>query len=218
MDELKIIGLEINKPIQFVNNKKFFEGKIIKLQDKFIGVMISTFQDNVKIFNINEIVNFFIVFEEAAYWCNSSVIGCKAEDYAQLVLLDHPKVINKIERRRSPRVSIVVDIEYCFLPDGVDKKSKVTQGHLRGKRKTFTIDISGGGIAIITYEKIESGSLIFLSFNIKENITTVCSVVRSEEYDGNRNFKTALKFIDIDVSHWNIIMEYVNEKIKKQWK
>ncbi|NRT80586.1 PilZ domain-containing protein [Clostridium beijerinckii] len=82
------------------------------------------------------------------------------------------------------------------------------------KKKTFTVDISAGGLALITYEKIESGRLLFLSFKIKENISSVCSVFRSEFDEGDTNFKTALKFIDIDVNHRKIINEYVNEKMK----
>lgn len=47
---------------------------------------------------------------------------------------------------------------------------------------------------------------------MKENIVSVCSVVRSEANQGDTNFKIALKFVDIDVNHQNIINEYVNKK------
>ncbi|KZL90877.1 flagellar brake protein [Clostridium magnum] len=214
MENFKIIDLKVNKQIQFMNDKMFFVGKIIKIEDKFLGVMISSAQDYVKIFNANEIANFFIVFEEEAYWCNSTVIGYRTDDYSQLLILEQPKVINRIDRRKSPRIPAILDIEYCFLPDNIGELTKVTQGYQRMKKKTFTIDISRGGIALITYEKIQKGKLLFLSFKIKENIVSVCSVVRSEANEGNRNFKTALKFVDIDVNHENIINEYINEKIK----
>ena len=211
MKNFKINNLKINKQIQFMNDKMFFGGKIIKVEDKFLGVTINL-HDNFKIFNVNEIANFFIVFEEEAYWCNSTVIGCKLNDYSQLIILEQPKVINKIERRKSPRIPTILDVEYCFLPDNIDGLGKVTQGYQRMKKKTFSIDISVGGIALITYEKIESGKLVFLSFKIKENIVAVCSVVRSESNERDGNFKTALKFVDIDVNHQNFINEYINKK------
>lgn len=214
MENFKIMDLKVNKQIQFMNDKMFYVGKIIKKWDKFIGITISNLQDNFKIFNVNEIVNFFVVFEEEAYWCNSTVIGCKSDDYSQLMILEQPKVINRIERRKSPRIPAILDIEYCFLPNNIDELDKVTQGYQRVKKKTFTIDISRGGIALITYEKIESGKLLFLSFKIKENIVSVCSVVRSEVNQGGTTFKTAIKFVDIDVNHRNIINEYVNKKKK----
>lgn len=212
MENFKTMDLKINKQIQFMHDKVFFSGKVVKKWDRFLGIMISNLQDNLKIFNINEIANFFIVFEEEAYWCNSTVIGHKSDDYSQLMILEQPKVINKIERRNSPRISAILDIEYCFLPDNIYELSKVTQGYQRIKKKTFSVDISTGGIALITYEKIEKGKLLFLSFKMKENIISVCSVVRSEVNQGDTNFKTVLKFVDIDVNNRNIINEYVNKK------
>ncbi|OVE69025.1 hypothetical protein CCS79_08855 [Clostridium diolis] len=214
MNDFQIMDLKMDKEIHFMNDKIFFSGKIIKKWDKFIGVMISNLQNNLKIFSVSEIASFFIVFEEEAYWCNSRVIGCKSDDYSQLMILEEPKVINRIERRKSPRIRAILDVEYFFLPDKIEELDKVTQGHQRMKKKTFTVDISAGGLALITYEKIESGKLLFLSFKIKENISSVCSVVRSESNEGDTNFKTALKFIDIDVNHRKIINEYVNEKMK----
>lgn len=212
MENFEITDLKINKQIQFINDKMFLVGKVIKIIDKFLGVKISNLQDNFKIFSVNEIVKFFIVFEEEAYWCNSKVIGCKSDDCSQLMILEPPKVINRIERRKSPRIPAILDIEYCFLPDNIGEIGKVTQGHQRIKKKTFTIDISRGGIALITYEKIEIGKLLFLSFNIRENIICICSVVRSEANQMGTNFKTALKFVDMDVKHQNIINEYINKK------
>lgn len=214
MENFKITDLKTNKQIQFMNNKVFFIGKIIKIEEKFLVVSISNLQDNFIIFNVNAVANFFIVFNNNAYWCNSIVIGCKAGDYSQLVILERPKIINKIERRNWPRVPAILDIEYCILPNNINKLSKVTQMCQRMKKKTFTIDISVGGIAIITYEKIESGKLIFLSFKIKENIVSICSVIRTEANERNANFKTALEFLDIDVNHRNIINEYIGEKMK----
>ncbi|MFL0198397.1 flagellar brake protein [Clostridium sp. WILCCON 0269] len=214
MENFKINDLRVNKQIQFMNDKLFLVGKIIKVEDKFLGVMVSNLQDNFKIFNVNEIANFFVVFEEEAYWCNSTVIGCRSGDYFQLIILKQPKVINKIERRKSPRIPAILDIEYCFLPDNIGELSKVTQKYKRMKKKTFTIDISIGGIALITYEKIEKGKLLFLSFKIKENIGLVCSVARSEASEGNANFKTALKFVDINVNHRNIIDRYISERMQ----
>lgn len=214
MESFKITDLKINKQIQFINNKLFFTGKVIKIDDKFLVVTISNLQDNFKIFHVNAIVNFFIVFITNAYWCNSRVIGCKADDYSQLLVLERPKIINKIERRKSPRIPTILDIQYSFLSDNIDRLSKVTQIYQLTKKKTFTIDISLGGIAIITYEKIKSGKLVFVSFKIKKNILSVCSVIRTEDNKKGTNFKTALKFIDIDIDDQNIINEYINEKMK----
>ncbi|NOW90698.1 hypothetical protein BCD91_002721 [Clostridium beijerinckii] len=107
MNDFQIMDLKMDKEIHFMNDKIFFLGKIIKKWDKFIGVMISNLQNNLKIFSVSEIASFFIVFEEEAYWCNSRVIGCKSDDYSQLMILEEPKVINRIERRKSPRIRAI---------------------------------------------------------------------------------------------------------------
>jgi c-di-GMP-binding flagellar brake protein YcgR len=213
MEILNITDLDVNKQIQFMNGKMFFMGKIVKTENGFLAVKISNKQHNVKIFNTNEITNFFIVLHEEAYWCMSIVIGCSTDGYSQLLILEQPKIINKIERRKCPRLPTVLDIEYCLLPDAISELSQVNQLYQRMKKKTFTIDISVGGVALITYEKFEPGNLLFLSFEVKENISSVCSVARSEVSEGTLNFKTALKFIDIDINHQNIINDYINKKM-----
>lgn len=212
MESFSLTELEINKKIQFINNKTFFEGTIVKLYEKCFGVQVSTEQPNIKIINANQVVDFLIVYDEEAYWCKARVLGCKAEDKGQLVLLNQPEIINRIERRRYKRLQTLMDIEYLILPDGVSTIHDISPILLRQMKKTFTLDISGGGVALVTYQKIEEGKLILISFELEERMMLLCEVVRSEKNEKNDNYKTALKFKDMDDEKRQEIIDYVNAR------
>jgi c-di-GMP-binding flagellar brake protein YcgR len=212
MEKFGLNELEINKEIQFINNKTFYEGAIVKLYEKCMGVQIPTEQPNFKIINENQSVDFLVVYDDAAYWCKSKVLGCKAEDKGQLVLLDQPEIINRIERRQYKRLQALMDAEYLLLPDGVNSIHDISPILFRQMKKTFTLDISGGGVAIVTYQKIEEGKSVLTSFVLDERMAILCEVVRSEKNEKNDNYKTALKFKDIDEERRQDIIDYVNAR------
>lgn len=206
--------LEINKKLQFINNRiNFYEGTIVKLYEKCLGVQIPTEQPNFKIIEAADDVDFFLVYDETAYWCKSKVLGCKVEDKNQIILLGEPEVVNKIERRQYKRLQTIMDIEYLLLPEGINGIQDISPILLKQMRKTFTIDISGGGVSLITYQQLEEEKNVLLSFQLEdEKMIILSEVVRSLRNEKNDNYKTALKFKDIADEKRQGIIDFIHMK------
>ena len=95
-----------------------------------------------------------------------------------------------------------------------ERISKVESIWLKKMKRSFTVDISAGGISLITYEKQTKEKQAVVSFNLNgEKILALCNVVRIEEISKNK--KTAMKYVDIKKEHVQLIDSYVLEKTKE---
>lgn len=217
MEKINMQFLVPEQRIQLIGaDKNFFEGIIKTTSSDYFSIQIPTNQAFFKLFKTNDFIDFLLIREDSAYRCNSKVLGCKISDSMQLMLADVPMLLSQIERREYKRLSTVMEVEYVPLPD--DKKytslKSIPPTLFRKLKKTFTVDISGGGAKIITYENEFTSNSLLLSMNICGDMKAICSVVRIEQPDKDlKHFKTALKFEDIDNFHRKKIIDFVNEKI-----
>lgn len=111
-----------------------------------------------------------------------------------------------------------MDVEYSKLPEALEyeKLSMVHPVYFRQYKKTYTVDISAGGVNIVTSIREKDSKFILLAFAISdEKITTLCSMVRSESMDDGKYKKMAYKFVDIEKQHRQLILDYVNTKSKE---
>lgn len=210
--------LLIGEKIHFIiDNKSFFEGHITNIYENCFAVNIFTGQNSYRPINAKEKIKFIIVSRSEAFNCSSSVLGCKLGDKFEIALLTMPEVVNSIERRRYPRVQVVMPAEYYMLPTGVEYNviDDVSLAYHRQMKKTFTVDISGNGIKLITYDNNSDSEYALISLHIEEEIKILCSVVRREIDEKNNKCKTAFQFKDIDNTKWNIINKFVNERMQK---
>lgn len=204
--------------IQFINNDKtFFNANICKLQWNCIGVIINVNQHNYRILNEEENVQFIYVMEDKAVMYNAKVIAYKLNDRLQFVLLTTPEIVNKIERRKHHRVTALVNVKYSFLPhDSIFiRKDDVSALYFKRMKKTFSVDISTGGLNLITYHNNDEVKQAIVTMKINaEEITVLCNVIRFDTGDGI-NVKTALEFIDIANEDREIIRDYVDSRLKQ---
>lgn len=61
-----------------------------------------------------------------------------------------------LDKRNFPRLSAAVEVEYTLLKD------------VPGEKKTYTKNISAGGICLIVYEKMEPGSILSLKVHLPD--------------------------------------------------
>lgn len=216
MDMINIKSLGINRKLQIINkDNTFFEAVIKILYDDFFIVQIQNDQPNCRLIKVEETIDFLLIYDDQAFRCSSKVLQNKVGDNFQSMLLTVPTVVKRIERRQFTRLNIVLPIEYSFITDDKDYKhiKAVPSIYLRKLKKTYTIDISGGGANIITYESLDNCKNVLLSLRLAEEMKMICSIVRVEHDETNRNFRTALKFEYIEDSHRALIIDYVNKKI-----
>lgn len=215
MKKLSKDNLSVGEKVHFIiNNKNFFEGHVTNLYENCFAVSVFTGQDMYRPIDANQKIRFIIVNRNQAHTCLSNVLGCKLGDEFEIVLLSHPDVENTIERRQYPRAQVIMAAEYCILPAEYELLSDIPPAYHRQMKKTFTVDISGNGIKLITYEDKEDYENALISLVIEEEIKMLCSVARKEFDKTNGKSKTAFQFKDIDKEKWKILDKFVTEKLK----
>ncbi len=218
MEEIALKNISLFEQTQFIKENQLYDGKILKKYDECLAIKICILQNNYVSFQVNDDANYILISESEALRCTSKVIGSKIDGDYNIVLLQTPKLVNKIERRQHPRLKIVKDIEYCFLPNRADFKSinEISYRYYSRLKKSFTIDLSLGGVSLITYESNSDSNDALITIHLDEttNITALCTVIRVEQNDTNSNYKTALKFKEIDENNLKIINYFVNQNLK----
>jgi c-di-GMP-binding flagellar brake protein YcgR len=218
MDEIVLKNLNLFEQTQFIMKNELYDGKILKKYDECLAIKIYILQDNYVPFQVNDVANYILISENEALRCTSKVLGSTVDDNFNVVLLEKPKLVNKIERREHPRLKIVKDIEYCFLPNRADFKSidEISYRYYSKLKKTFTIDLSSGGVSLITYESNSNADNALIKLHLDEDIDidALCTIIRVEQNDNNYNYKTALKFKEIDQAKVKLINNFVNKNLK----
>ena len=209
--------LIIGEKFYFINNNKISsEGQIVNLYETCFAISIFSGQGNYHPVTINEKVKFIIVSKNQAYNCSSQVLGCKLEDGFQLAVLTIPEVTNTIERRREPRVPVVMSVDYFHLPEFAHYNfiTQVPSVYFKKMKKTFTIDISSTGIKIVTYKEKDSPQHAIISLFLEDKIDILASVVRVDFDEISNSYKTAFEFKDMDKSKRKLLNDFLQEKTK----
>lgn len=203
--------------IEFINNRKFFEGVVIKVYDDYFAVNVPVDQDNYYAVKLADNVDYLVAYKDKALRCQSKILGCKVGDKFSLVIVDNPNILKSIERRKYPRVKAVMDVGYYFINDNLEYKKleEVPKAYFSKLKKTFSMDLSANGIKLITYGDKTTPQYALISLFIKEKIDILCTIVRSDYDELNKNYRTAMHFEDLDNNRWQYINEFIHSKLKK---
>ncbi|EET84977.1 type IV pilus assembly PilZ [Clostridium carboxidivorans P7] len=195
MEKLVLKNLSLFEQMQFIIKKEFYDGTVLKKYDECLAIRVCTLQDNYVPFEVNEQVNYILASENEALRCTSKVIGSKLDSNYNIILLETPTLINKIERRQNPRLKVIKDIEYYFLPSKaeINNLNEISASYYAKLKKSFTIDLSAGGVCLVTYENNFDSKEAIINLHLDEPISALCTVIRVEENDNGSNYKAALK-------------------------
>jgi len=112
--------------------------------------------------------------------------------------------VEMLDKRNFPRLVASVGVEYTLLKDASDKK------------KTYTKNISAGGICLIVYEKIEPGSILAWKLrlpDVKRAIEAQGKVVWMSHFiigsDQRDRYDLGIEFTEIAESARQKIFQYV---------
>lgn len=214
MDYIDISSINENSIIKIITNDKNLVLGNIKLIDKnYLGISLPKKQ---RMENASTI-ELVLIENEKLVKCKANVLGSKITDLEQVFLISIPEIITIIERRKFERISLVTPVEYSLLPENIDYNSiqQVNPMYYRLLKKTYSVDISAGGINIVTprTEIISPFALITLQVNF-EKIVTIGRSVRTCSTDDDLHNHTAFEYVDIKARHRQLILDYINEKVK----
>lgn len=127
--------------------------------------------------------------KDAYYSFNSYVLGLRMDEVPIVVVIDKPNVIYRTQRRQSPRQEIDVQVCYGRIPAEDAMPDALVTGR--------SLDVSSGGIKIVTLERFEPGDLVYLEtdqVNSFGPITAVGEVLRARKSETDPEYLVALKF------------------------
>lgn len=208
-----------NDAVKLINsNKSLVNGQVVKTSDDYMGIKINVKQDTYIELKKGEPIELIFIHSHAAMRCSSFILGVQKKGTEQYIIISTPALIYKIQRREFERVSVLLEAEYSPLSDDEEyKKLKdVDSKYFRFFRRTYTMDISAGGICIVILKSELDSKFALVNLTIKnEEITILCKKVRVAAMNDNNHNKVAYQYEDITEKHRQLILDYVAQKSKE---
>lgn len=130
--------------------------------------------------------------------CDIEVVDKLKENGIPLIRVKRVSNIKKIQRRNFFRLETALDVTIRKIDDIIVEKVK-------------TIDISGGGMRIISNQKFEINDIVKINFNINNKEYEFDSKVVKTNEDKDRK-EVSLQFIEILEKDRNEIIKYIFDK------
>ncbi|QCX32334.1 hypothetical protein FDN13_00725 [Caloramator sp. E03] len=214
------IKLNVNQNLEIIENDITYKSSIQDIKNEYILIGMPISGSKYMMIHIGSIIEYYIANEKEVFKCRSVVLGKTKEKNIQLAMLSFPEVIERVQRREYFRLPIVMDVKYFILPENrvyIDL-ADVPIGYFKNLEKTVTIDISGGGVKIISKKSAKHNDFILLSIKVPDEINVLCKVVRCDYDEAGKNYKIALRYEKIDERLRDKIIKFIFDKLREQSK
>jgi c-di-GMP-binding flagellar brake protein YcgR len=178
----------------------FYEGKMYPLHPKTIMDVIFSKENDTFAFK-------------------AETIDREFQDGIAILKIKPVTPIEKIERRSFFRMNCQLELQYRIvekLPDAVDDNNDTCIG-------TVTVDISGGGVCMVTDSKLQGGTMVEAYLKLDRKVHFVGVIARSNEVreKGKLMYYNGVEFKEIENKDRERIISYVFEtqrdRLKKGW-
>ncbi len=201
----QLIDIEINRPKN--NGQPSVELYSSRIEDKTPDTLTLAYPLKngypVPVRN-NEFIKIKLIYKNDIYAGEVKVIS-QARLPILLIKVTKPERMEKIQLRSWVRHPCEIPVKYVVLNQDSTKYS------------TISLDISGGGILILTKEAYGINTPLYLEFSIDDClIKTIGNVVRTVPQD--KEYKTAIEFEKIKLGEREQIVKYIFQKQREMLK
>lgn len=186
-------NLKVNQNFELIVKDGPFKGnylsKIADIRDNKIKVSIPYTHGEIIPLRINLDVEMYFTGELAAYSYNTVIIDRELEPIP-LLILSYPDTKQRIQRREFFRLEVKEKIIYQILNRDLEP--------ITDKKKTTTIDISGGGLKMVVDNFINKGTLMELYLQIPELKNTPIISKVANILDLPEGIAVGVNFVEID--------------------
>jgi c-di-GMP-binding flagellar brake protein YcgR len=164
------------------------------------------------------IVSMLYYCGKVLYTFECEVIGRKV-DRIPIIILGLPQNTRVIQRRNFVRVPVISDIEFFKIDKTFKDKSLEDLEKFKSERvKSITLDISGGGMRIMSRVVLKYGDILKVSLPLMtESFMVKSEIVRIESNEDNSNIY-GLCFFDLDEKLRDKIIKCIFEIMREQRK
>lgn len=162
---------------------------------------------------IGSMMNVFFIQKKEDYRFRARVVNRGRRDNIAMLDIEIVSEIQRIQRRQFFRFECTVPIKYRVL-DYLDPEYEKTPF-----KKTFTRDLSGGGLCLIADEKIESNALVecIAVLGENKNVSFFGRVLRSiaREYENKVSYDVSVEFKKIENRDREAVIGYIFREQRK---
>ncbi|KMT21717.1 flagellar brake protein [Clostridium cylindrosporum] len=216
--------LRINERVEFVVEDEIYKSTIQDIiSENSIAISVPVNGAKSHLPHIRASVEFFVFLKNEYHNYKGKIVNRIIDGNLRLLIIDELEYKGKIQRREDYRIPISLDVSYLPVKKEVVEKgiSKKIIELLEDKFKSAkSIDISAGGIKLITTEEIEAGTYIItrIKSNFIEDISTVCKVIRVEKDLDMKIYKMGCRFENLDKLDKEKIVRFIFEKSRELMK
>ncbi|MDT8716273.1 PilZ domain-containing protein [Clostridium sp. 19966] len=197
---------EIKKQVTNIND--ICKGKLLTIYKN--NLLVETYELNKSFIKEGENINVKLHKNDKAYECSIKVLGIKREDSKLRLVLGSPIVERELDRRNFFRIKLSMRIRYSVVPEGLyNSLLDVPKGCFLKTKKSITLDISAGGIKIISEDYCEENRYVLISIYLPDKIDILCKVVRVEPYKNEGKLILSMEYVNLDEIIRDRLVEFV---------
>jgi c-di-GMP-binding flagellar brake protein YcgR len=152
-------------------------------------------------------INFFR--ERGQFYFEAEVIDRQRTETVHLIRLKQTSPIHRLQRRSFYRLKINLPVLFRLIEQGPEQPDYM---------KAYTADISGGGVRLLTDEKLEPGQQVECRIPIGERdfLELKGLVVRVVPcVEGNYKFEVGVKFVDILEAERDRLIQFIFQQQRR---
>ncbi len=212
MDIRELLRINLNiKVTRASGEEDWYSSSVQDLGTGTFFIAVPTQGPNPLVLGRGEKVRVTFVNEMSRYEFITSVVGWRHDNIPLYELLI-PSEARRIQLREFVRVPVMMDVDYA-VDAGEEERPQY--------KKCTALDLSGGGIRLLTKKEIPAGTRLILRFTLPlktgfEVMVLKGKVVRSWSDPETKNWQCGIQFEGISRRQQDLIVRYVLFKLSEQ--
>ncbi len=213
----KKFGFQITQKINIalLPNGEYYTSTIQELDEKVLAITVPLLSGNYLLLNPGDKVKAEVADSDAVYSFQASVLGRKMSNQVLLLVLERPKTISRRQRRDYVRFPIILPVMYQLVDPG-NPQYVMDDIAYQGE----TLDISGGGLQIVTMRQLKTNDKMLIMLQLDDNIPLKLHLVGDVSWmvkdNINRNARLGVCFTDISEADRERIISYIFLKMRSR--
>ncbi|MBS4032719.1 MAG: PilZ domain-containing protein [Clostridiales bacterium] len=205
---------EINQKINvvLVPDGEYHLSSIQEIDEKTLSITMPIRRGMYLLLKTRDTVRVEYAVQDAVYSFQANVLDRKRSNEVMLIVLERPSAISRTQRRNYVRFPVNLPIFFQVVgPDGYPLPDDVVR---QGK----TVDISGGGLQIVTMSPPDREDTVFIKLKLDDNNPRELQLSGDVSWvvqdDWSKNTRFGVSFTDISEVERERIISYIFLKMR----
>ncbi|MCB2297148.1 flagellar brake protein [Clostridium tagluense] len=209
------VDFAINRKLEILVEERYYNTNIQDLTEEYIAISIPMSGGQYVPLSRGDIIDVIYYEDENLYKFKSSVIGRKIENIP-ILLVSKPLEIEKIQRRKYVRISLINTAKYKNLKN----QSKISPKTIEEREylKASIVDLSGGGMKVRVSEEIVMNDFILVNLTVNNEDIHIVGQAKRIQKDDEGRFVCGLSFEFLDNLTRERIIKYIFQLMREQMK